>query len=611
MTEDPGIPTRVPLSILKTLPTLPGVYQMMNANLEVIYVGKAKNIKKRVQSYFMSTDKKEIKTQVLVAQIVDIKVIVTPTEQDALALENRLIKRLRPRYNIALKDDKSYPYIKITIQEEFPRVIMTRDKKKDGAIYFGPYALVGSSKLLQRALTDLFPIRDCSKPITLNQKQRKCINLDIGKCVGPCIHKDTKSQYDALINDIILLFKGQDKGVIARLKKQMLDASNRLEFERAASLRNQIEKIEIIQKNRRIKEFEESNTQLWLYSESDELCYGFIQTIQNGAIISQKGFFEKKSEMDKNGLISKMIINAIEEQWIAIDISCNNAIHTEMTSILGTIQLPTPIKVTCPKIGPKKAMMDAAEKTAKVAMLRLKSSESSIAQQDPLLKLQANLSLIQYPRHILCFDISHLQGTDIVASCVDFKNGKPDKSAYMRFNIRQVEGKSNDPLSMSEVVYRRLKRCQEEGCLPNLVVIDGGVGQLNFATQAITQLGLETHIDIIALAKKKEEVYQIGKSTPTQLGPSDERRLLQQIRDEAHRVAVTFQRSKRQKSIENSILLKVPGIGHRRLNQLYEKFKSLDQIQRSSVDTLSKIGNMGKVRAQQIMDVIKDAMESH
>ena len=319
---------------------------MMSATHEVIYVGKAKNLKNRVLSYFVATDKKEIKTQVLVSQIADIKITVTPTEQEALALENKLIKHHRPRYNIALKDDKSYPYIKITIQEEFPRVIITRDKRKDGALYFGPYALIGSSKLLQRALTDLFPIRDCTKPITLDKQQRKCINLDIGKCLGPCVNKQIKPQYDTLINDLILLIKGQDKGLISTLKKQMMAASEALDFERAAITRDQIEKIEMIQRNRRIKDLEDQDTQLWIYMESEDLCYGFIQTIQDGVMMNQKGFFEKRKETTKEGLISKMVINALEENWMARDISCNEAVHTELVDILTSLNLNTSTKVT-------------------------------------------------------------------------------------------------------------------------------------------------------------------------------------------------------------------------------------------------------------------------
>ena len=583
---------------------------MMSATHEVIYVGKAKNLKNRVLSYFVATDKKEIKTQVLVSQIADIKITVTPTEQEALALENKLIKHHRPRYNIALKDDKSYPYIKITIQEEFPRVIITRDKRKDGALYFGPYALIGSSKLLQRALTDLFPIRDCTKPITLDKQQRKCINLDIGKCLGPCVNKQIKPQYDTLINDLILLIKGQDKGVISTLKKQMMAASESLDFERAAITRDQIEKIEMIQRNRRIKDLEDQDTQLWIYMESEDLCYGFIQTIQDGVMMNQKGFFEKRKETTKEGVISKMVINALEENWMARDISCNEAVHTELVDILTSLNLNTSTKVTSPKIGPKKALIEAAEQTAYVAMLRLRPLEEKIQTQNPLYDLQQKLKLKTYPKHMMCFDISHLQGTGIVASCVDFKDGKPDKSAYMKFNITQVEGQSNDPLSMKEVVRRRLKRSIEAEQLPNLIVIDGGVSQLNFAYQALVELEIQERVDIISLAKKREEIYQIGQSIPIQLENTKARLVLQRIRDEAHRFAVTFQRSKRQKSIENSILLKIPGIGPRRLNQIYEKFKSLNQIRLSSAKELSTVGNMGINRAQQIMDLIQDEMES-
>ena len=599
------------LPVLSTLPSLPGIYQMLNAAGEVIYVGKAKNLKKRVYSYFVSTDKKEIKTQVLVAQIADIKITVTPTEQDALSLENKLIKRLKPRYNIALKDDKSYPFIKITTQEEFPRVIITRDKKRDGALYFGPYALIGSSKLLQRTITDLFPIRECTKPITLDKQQRKCINMDIGKCIGPCVNKTIKATYDDLISDIILLIKGQDKGLIAKLKKQMVTASEQLQFEQAASIRDQISKIELIQKNRRIKEMENSTGQIWLYRESDEICYGFVQTIEDGAIINQKGFFEKKEPGAKVGLISKMIINAIEDNWIASDISSNTEIYQDLITTLASLELNPPIKVICPKIGPKKALIDAAEQTAGTALLRLKTPESKIVKPNPLQDLQKYLNLMHYPKHMVCFDISHLQGTDIVASCVDFKEGKPDKSGYMRFNIRQVEGQSNDPLSMKEVVYRRLKRSIDEDKLPNLIVIDGGVSQLNFACQALTELELIGKIDIISLAKKREEVYLPGNPDPIQMGNGEARRLLQRIRDEAHRFAVTFQRTKRQKSIENSILLKIPGIGPERVNQLYTKFKTLNQIQQSSVAEIAKVGNMGLALAQQIMDLIQNEMETH
>lgn len=581
---------------------------MLDSAGVIIYIGKAKNLKNRVRSYFVSVQNKDIKTQVLVSQIADIKLIITASESAALVLEKKLIKHHQPRYNIDLKDDKSYPYIKVTFQDDFPRVVVTRIKKKDGAKYFGPYANIGSSKAMERTLNNLFPIRDCSKPITLDKIQRKCINLDIGKCLGPCIYKEVKGQYDAVLEDLVKLLKGKDREVVQNLTLKMKQYSDELKFEKAGEIKLRIEQINQLMRYRKVDQMDYQNVQIWGYVENETHHYILNQNIINGVLISQNGAAIEKDRLSQEVFVQQRVLQQFERQcWIPEEIICDETIYAAFSPINDAIKQS--IKFTIPEIGNKKSILQAALRSAKVALLNATSAVQLPNSNEllPLAELKSVLGLKNLPSHIMGFDISHLSGQRIVASCVDFKDGKPDKSMYRKFDIRTVQGNSNDPLSMYEAVKRRLTRAEADGDLPDLILIDGGRGQLNFAYKALTELGLSHKIDMISLAKREEEVYKKDEE-PLQIGPGRGRFLLQYIRDESHRFAVTFQRSKRSKDVKNSILLEIPGLGPKRLNKLYKTYGDLFAVDKKNAEDVAKDLSIGIQLANQIKEKIRKAL---
>lgn len=512
----------------------------------VLYVGKAKNLKKRVSSYFMSK-KHDLKTLTLVSQIHDIELIVTETETEALILENQLIKRYKPKYNILLKDDKTYPYIKLT-KEHFPKVIVTRKKQNDGATYFGPYPSIGSSKALQRMLLDLFPIRDCKQAISLDKQEKKCLLLDIGKCIGPCVYKDIKPEYDALIEELKLLLSGRDKALIKRLKDQMQHFSDAMEYEKAAEVRDKIEKCVQLTERQRVDFNHQSNTQVWAVYDAEERVYVLIQEVLNGKLLHQYGFFEDKEKLNSTqDLVEQSFLQFSDvQEEPPQEIICQEEFKTLFEDWVPRYKRKTTI--TSPQKGEKKAILDTAIKNAKLSLTRLiKDEVEKTKKGDVVGEMQRILRLMKRPENIVGFDISHLQGTNIVASAVYFKHGKPYKGGYRKFNIRSVSEQSNDPESMREVVYRRLRLCEKDNePYPDLLVIDGGRAQLNFALSALSEKGLLGSIDIISLAKRDEEIYTPYYRDPIRLPKhSHVLHLLQHVRDESHRFALTFQRSKR------------------------------------------------------------------
>lgn len=535
-----------PKKRLKDFPHNPGIYQMKDDQGFVLYVGKAKDLKKRVSSYFMSK-RHDLKTLTLVSQIHDIELIVTETETEALILENQLIKKYKPKYNILLKDDKTYPYIKLT-KEPFPRVIVTRKKQSDGATYFGPYPSIGSSKALQRMLLDMFPIRDCKQTISLDKQEKKCLLLDIGKCIGPCVYKDIKPDYDALIEELKLLLSGRDKALIKRLKETMQQHSDAMEYEKAAEVRDKIEKCVQLTERQRVDFNQQTNTQVWAVHDSDDRVYVLIQEVLNGKLLHQYGFFEDKDKLNS-------VVDLVEQSFLQFsdvqeqaphEIICQEEFKPLFESWCPNYKRKTII--TSPQKGEKKAILETAIKNAKLSLTRLiKDEVEKTKKGDVIGDMQRILRLMKRPESIIGFDISHLQGTNIVASAVCFKDAKPYKSGYRKFNIRSVSGQSNDPESMREVVYRRLRLCEKDSePYPDLLLIDGGRAQLNFALSALSEKGLLGHIDIISLAKRDEEIYTPYYRDPIRLPKhSHVLHLLQHVRDESHRFALTFQRSKR------------------------------------------------------------------
>lgn len=587
---------------LNTLPTSPGIYKMTDKSGTIIYVGKAKNLKNRVKSYFQNKNH-DYKTQVMIRFINHIEIIETQNEKEAFILENQLIKSLKPKYNILLKDDKTFPYIKITTNDPFPRIIITRNKQNDNATYFGPYPSMGSSRALKKTLYSLFPIRDCKLDITLRELQPKCILLDIGKCIGPCIYKHTKTDYDTLIEQLKLLLKGKNKKLISLLKKQMKSYSENLKFEQAALTRDRLIQLEHLIEAQRVSVNSDENFQIWSFIKHKTIYYILVQEMVEGKLLSQHGFYDDiSSTKSPEQFIEQTFLNYISHYSIKNDILlCSNQLAQCIHKLCKETKQSTSIET--PQRGLKKELLSTCINQATISATRIQETQLKQKNtQSPLKHLYEQLKLSQYPKKIIGCDISHLQSTNIVASAVCFINGSPAKHLYRKFSIKTVSKKSNDPKSMKEVVLRRLKLCIKH-CeeLPNLLLIDGGIAQLNFAYQALQELNLESKIDIISLAKKHEEIYKLGLTSPLRFPKSTPfLHLCQQIRDESHRFAVSFQRQKRHKIGQKSLLETIPGIGKQKLKALYSKFDSIEQIKFASIESLTSIKGITPKLAQNI-----------
>ena len=580
------------------MPPNPGIYKMVNQSGVIIYVGKAKNLKKRVASYFTKTHSQDFKTVVLVSQIHHIETIVTKTESEALILERQLVKNHQPRYNIQLKDDKSYPFIKVTRAEPFPRVLVVRERKKDRAKYYGPFPSIGSTKAFQRLLLDVFPLRDCKQAITLTKQQPKCLLLDIGRCIGPCVYKNIKPEYDALLHQLHLLLTGQDRAVIKDFKQKMTALAENQEFEQAALYRDKIERLSQLWEKQTVYLNQTVNMITVGLHQKEGMVYVLIQEILEGKLLYQHGYYEDCHENPDPFVEACLVKFLTETPYIYKEIICNAVVHESIAPICEPVYT-----CTVPQRGVKKELLFTAEQNAKLALLRvIKEKALMQSEQDVIEQLKQKLSLKKVPHRIFGFDISHLQGTHIVASAVSFTAGKADKSEYRKFNIKTITETSNDPESMREVVTRRLKLCLEKNePLPDLLLIDGGVGQLNYAIQAVASLELLPLIDIVSLAKREELLYVAHLKEPVKLEKRDVGlRLLQQVRDESHRFANTFQETKRNTSALQSILTEIEGVGFSRLKKLYQAYSSIGDIQKESAEAVSKKAQIPLKVAQNI-----------
>ena len=594
---------------LAQIPRESGVYKMLAKDDSILYVGKAKFLRNRVRSYFSVDPHPDLKTRFLVSHICKIEIIVTSTEHHALILENQLIKTFRPRYNIALKDDKQYPYLKIT-NELYPRVLMVRDRKKDGAMYFGPYASFGSAKVLLKHIHDLFPFRDCKQSIDAVSIQPKCINLDIGKCLGPCVIKDDVSAYQKLVDELTLLLTGKNKQLLKDLKTLMTMASDARAYEKAAIYRDRFQKLFRLVDQKIVMVTEGEDCQVWVCVESDGICYILVQTFLNGILMYQRGVYQYFDSGDLDSFCIESFFSVLES---SDSLPTELILSKTMSDVLAPVLKDMSVVVNVPKKGEKRAWVDLAERNGHLSILRLLSQDYTKSRD---LNTKANLNLCEEIRayfsfskpirSIFGFDISHLSGQDIVASAVSFYDGIPNKSLYRRFTIRGVSQDSNDPLSMYEVVKRRLMLCEIEGeALPDLILVDGGKGQLNFAFKALKELKLENFVELLSLAKQEEEIYSYGKKTSTRFSRQHSiLKCFQRVRDESHRFANSYQRVLRKKGLK-SVLLSIEGLGVKRVNALYQEYKTLDNIEKTPVEELALIGKMGKRLATRVHQALK------
>ncbi|MGC6480235.1 MAG: excinuclease ABC subunit UvrC [Flavobacteriaceae bacterium] len=561
---------------LKTLPDSPGVYQYYDKQNRLLYVGKAKNLKKRVGSYFTKVHDNN-RTRVLVKQIDRIEHIVVPTEMDALLLENSLIKKHQPRYNVLLKDDKTYPWICIK-NEPFPRVFPTRKLIKDGSEYYGPYTNFKTIRTLLDLIKSLYPLRTCSYDLSQEkvaaQKYKVCLEFHLGNCLGPCESKMDPETYQENIKAIRNIIKGNFKHSLGQFKQLMLQYATDMEFEKAQRIKEKIEVLENYQAKSTVVNPKISEVDV--FSIVSDESYGYINFLQlsYGSIIRSHTMELKKKMEETDADLLALAVIEIRQRFN----SNSSEIYLPFPLDLGT-----DIKVTVPKLGDKKSLVDLSERNAKYFRME-RFKEMKIVDPDRHVKrlmgqMKADLRLTAEPVHIECFDNSNIQGTNPVAACVVFKNGKPSKKEYRHFNIKTVEG-PDDFASMEEVVYRRYKRLLDEGeSLPQLIIIDGGKGQLSSALKSLELLGLRGKIAIVGIAKRLEEIFFPGDSIPLYLDKKSETlKVIQHLRNEAHRFGITFHRQKRSKNAWTSVLDNIPGIGPKTATLLLRRFKSFKRI---------------------------------
>jgi excinuclease ABC subunit C len=578
-------------SLVSVLPDQPGIYQYFDSLGKIIYVGKAKNLKKRVSSYF-NKNQQNRKTAILVRSIAEIRHMVVETEQDALLLENNLIKKYQPRYNIRLKDDKTYPWIVIK-NEPFPRVFQTRNVIRDGSTYFGPYTSILTVRMLLDLFRKLFKLRNCKLNLSeenIRQKKFKvCLEYHIGNCNAPCIGKIGLDQYQKSIDQIKEILKGNITGVIKYLKDLMRQYSMEMKFEDAAIVKEKLDLLEKFQSRSTVVSNTISDVDVFTIDVDESFAYVNYLKIIRGAIM-QTYTMEIKKVLDESP----------EELLEFAIVDIRQKIFSNSKEILVpfkmNIQLEG-VKIQIPKQGDKKKLLELSERNAKYFRIeKMKHQVVSKTEKNTsriLETMQKDLQLKVQPVHIECFDNSNLQGTNPVSSCVVFKNTRPSKKDYRHFNVKSVEG-PNDFASMEEVVFRRYKRLtEEEQSLPQLIVIDGGKGQLSAALSALEKLDLRGKISIIGIAKRLEEIYFPGDSVPLYLDKNSETlKIIQQLRDEAHRFGITFHRNKRSGDFVKSELEDIPGIGEKTITAILKRFKSVENMKKQSYqDVAEEIGD--------------------
>ena len=583
---------------LKTLPNSHGVYQYFDKNDTILYIGKAKNLKKRVASYFTKNHEYG-KTRILVKKIASIKHIVVATETDALLLENNLIKKYQPRYNVMLKDDKTYPWICIK-KESFPKVFLTRNIIKDGSEYYGPYTSVRTVKALLSLIKELYPLRSCAYDLSQknidSNKYKVCLEYHIKNCKGACEGLQTESDYLEDIKAIRNIVKGNFKESLQKFNDLMFNFAAKMEFEEAQKIKEKIDLLANYQSKSTVVNPSITNVDVFSIVSDESFAYVNFFKISNGSIIqSYTTEIKKKLDESDKDLLELSIIE-IRQRFN----SQSKEIYVPFKVGLGNT-----VKVTVPQLGDKKRIVELSIRNAKYfrqeRFKQIKIVDPDRHTNRIMAQMKKDLRLSEEPRHIECFDNSNIQGSNPVASCVVFKNGKPSKKDYRHFNIKTVVG-PDDFGSMEEVVHRRYKRLLEEGQdLPQLIVIDGGKGQLSSSLKSLDVLGLRGKIAIIGIAKRLEEIYYPGDSIPLYLDKKSESlKIIQQLRNEAHRFAIAFHRNKRSKSAIQTELELIPGVGKQTILNLLKHFKSAKRVKTASFDSLVVV--VGKDKATKIYD---------
>ena len=577
---------------LKTLPSSPGVYQYYDSNGKILYVGKAKNLKKRVTSYFTKNHDSH-RIGVMVKKIREIKHIVVASETDALLLENNLIKKLQPRFNVMLKDDKTYPWICIK-NERFPRVFPTRKLVKDGSEYYGPFTSFKTVNTLLDLIKGLYKLRTCNYDLAEDKirqgKYKICLEYHLGNCKGPCEAKESEEEYNKNIEAIRQIVKGNFKESLQQFRQQMKTHAENMEFEDAQRIKEKIVVLENYQSKSTIVNPKINNVDV--FSIISDEGYGYVNFLQlsHGAIIRSHTIEMKKKLDETNRELLQLAVTEIRQRFN----STSKEIYVPFK-----IAAEEGILITIPKLGDKKKIVELSERNAKYyrqeRFKQMKIVDPDRHVKRVMAQMKEDLRLSEEPRHIECFDNSNIQGTNPVAACVVFKNGKPSKKDYRKFNIKTVDG-PDDFASMEEVVFRRYRRLlNEDQELPQLIIVDGGKGQLSSGVKALEALGLRGKIAIIGIAKRLEEIYYPGDSVPLYLDKKSETlKIIQQLRNEAHRFGITFHRNKRSKAALNTELESIPGIGEKTVVELLTQFRSLKRIKEAKKEALAEVVGISK-----------------
>jgi excinuclease ABC subunit C len=603
---------------LKNLPDHPGVYIMKNSEGEIIYIGKAISLKNRVRQYFQSSKNHPPKVIAMVSNIAEFEYILTDSELEALILECNLIKKHKPRYNILLKDDKHYPYIKVTVNEPYPRVLMTRKLVKDGAKYYGPYTDVSAVKETLQIIKKLYPIRTCRKDLDYGKVvDRPCLNYHIGLCIAPCLGTVPKEEYMEMIKQIMVFLSGKGDELVKELKRKMEEAASNLEFEKAAEIRDQIIAIQKIHEKQKIISSALEDEDVIAFARGDKGTCIEVFFIRGGKLLGRENFYFEDIEENEGELLSQFVMQFYSDReyvpkeiLLQSEINEINIIESYLSSKRGT-----KVHIKVPKRGDKNDLIELARKNAEAALEQLKYRIIRDRQmtEGALEELQAILSLDDMPYRIEAFDISNIQGTDPVASMVVFEGGKPKNKDYRRFKIKTVEG-PNDYASMEEVVRRRFERGLKEieelkaqgkdvksgkfSSMPDLILIDGGEGQVNAARKVLDELSIDIPIcGMVKDDKHRTRGLIFNGEEVLIYKDSNAFKLITRIQDEAHRFAITYHRSLRQKGSVSSSLDQIKGIGKKRRIALLNHFKSLEDIKKASIDELKSVEGMNEAAA--------------
>lgn len=582
---------------IKSLPTKPGIYQYWDDQGEIIYIGKAKNLRNRVSSYFVNEQQLNGKTRVLVRKIRKITFTIVDTEIDAWLLENSLIKKHQPRYNVMLKDDKTYPWIVIK-NEPFPRIFPTRKVIRDGSKYYGPYASVGMMHAIMDTIRELFPLRTCNFALTQENIEKKkfkiCLEYQIGNCNGPCEGFETEEEYERKLSDIRDILEGKIGGVIRRIKTQMEEAAGRMDYEEAHKLKLKIDLLDRYQSKSTVVSTSISNLDVFnIASEGNYAFVNFLKVV-NGMIIQTQTIELKKRLDESEAELLALAIPEIRERF-----------SSNSTEIVVPFKLDIAsdrLRFTVPKAGEKKKLLELSQKNVayfkKERLEQYEKLNPEVRTERLLRKMQADLRMKVLPKHIECFDNSNFQGQYPVSAIVVFRDGKPSKKEYRHFNVKTVEG-PNDFATMEEAVFRRYRRLLDEGqALPQLIVIDGGKGQLSAALKSLRLLGIENQLTVIGIAKRLEEIYYPNDPYPLYLDKKSETlRVIQHLRDEAHRFGITFHRKQRSRKTFRSELDQIPGIGQVTAGKLLNQFRSVKKIREAEDEALLEVLNKKQLSA--------------